>query len=105
MAKTFVVETQILENYGAHEDSGLYKDDRHGWKFKSGGDYIVHELDRPQDAMALVAAISLQNSIYIKQFPIRVVEYHEWHSDSKNDLEFYEGMAHEVRASEHPEIL
>jgi len=69
---TFVVTTQALENYGAHSESGKFSDGNAYWKFKSGTDYLVRGLDRPQDAMAFVAAIGMENGIGWKEFPCEV---------------------------------
>ena len=49
----FIVTTQGLENYGAHAESGKFADGQNYWKFKSGSTYLVEDLDRAQDAMAL----------------------------------------------------
>jgi hypothetical protein len=77
----FVVTTQALENYGAHCESGKFKDGTAYWKFKSGTDYIVEGLDRPQDAMAFVAAIGMENGLGWKEFPSEVVTYDEFASE------------------------
>lgn len=77
MAK-FVVTTQGLENYGAHCEDGKFSSGNSYWKFKSGTDYIVEGLDRPQDAMAFVAAIGIENNIGWKEFPCDVKIYDEW---------------------------
>ena len=39
----FVVITQILENYGAHCEDGLFASGNAYWKFKSGETYLVEE--------------------------------------------------------------
>jgi len=76
----FVVTTQGLENYGAHCESGRHADSFAYWKFKSGTDYLVSGLTRPQDAMAFVAAIGIENGIGWKEFPSEVVTLEEWES-------------------------
>lgn len=74
----FVVTTQALENYGAHAESGKFRDGNAYWKFKSGTDYLVEGLDRAQDAMAFVAAIGMENGIGWKEFPAEVMTFEEW---------------------------
>ena len=74
----FVITTQALENYGAHCESGRFADGKAYWKFKSGTDYLVSGLDRPQDAMAFVAAIGMENSIGWKEFPSEVMSLDEY---------------------------
>ena len=67
--ETFLVTTQTLENYGAHCESGKFADNHAHWKFKAGSDYIITGLDRLQDAVAFVAAITMENGIGYKEFP------------------------------------
>ena len=74
----FVITTQALENYGAHAGSGRFAAGESYWKFKSGTDYLVSGLDRPQDAMAFVAAIGLENGIGWKEFPREVMSLEEY---------------------------
>ena len=74
----FVITTQALENYGAHAESGKFRDGKAYWKFKSGTDYLVTGLDRPQDAMAFVAAIGMENGIGWKEFPAEVMSLEEY---------------------------
>ena len=76
----FVVSTQGLENYGAHQDSGKFADGSAYWKFKSGTDYLVSGLDRAQDAMAFVASFGMDNGIGWKEFPTEVETLEEWES-------------------------
>ena len=47
----FIVSTQVLENYGAHAESGKFADGQNYWKFKGGDTYLVEDLDREQDAI------------------------------------------------------
>jgi hypothetical protein len=74
----FVITTQALENYGAHCESGKFADGKAYWKFKSGTDYLVTGLDRPQDAMAFVAAIGMDNGIGWKEFPAECMSLEEY---------------------------
>ena len=67
--ETFLVTTQTLENYGAHCESGKFADNHAHWKFKAGSDYIITGVDRLQDAVAFVAAITMENGIGYKEFP------------------------------------
>ena len=67
--ETFFVTTQTLENYGAHCESGKFADNHAHWKFKAGSDYIITGVDRLQDAVAFVAAITMENGIGYKEFP------------------------------------
>jgi hypothetical protein len=83
----FVVKTQILENYGCHEDirSGKFEDGQHYWKMKGSTDIIVKGLDRAQDAFAFVASKFICNNIEWKEFPVEVMTYNEW-EDRLNNL-------------------
>lgn len=74
----FVVTTQILENYGAHNTDGKYFSGNNYWKMKGGNDYLVTDLDRHQDAMAFVAAAFIDNNVEYKEFPIEVKSLEEW---------------------------
>ena len=82
----FVVKTQILENYGAHSEDGRFASGNAYWKMKGGNEYIVRDLDRPQDAMAFVAAKFIENNISFKEFPIEVITWEEWQAEL-NDLD------------------
>lgn len=75
---TFVITTQALENYGAHCEDGKFSSGNAYWKFKSGTDYLVSGLERPQDAMAFVAAIGMENCIGWKEFPSEVMSLEEY---------------------------
>lgn len=77
----FVVKTQILENYGAHSEDGKFSSGNAYWKMKGGNEYIVRDLDRPQDAMAFVAAAFIENSIGWKEFPIEVITHEQWQEE------------------------
>lgn len=86
----FVVSTQFLENYGAHSESGRFVDGSAYWKMKGGSDYIVSGLDRIQDAVAFVAAISMENGIGGKEFPAEWMTYSEWVASLPEDDEYRE---------------
>ena len=91
----FVVTTQGLENYGAHCESGRHADGHAYWKFKSGTDYLVSGLTRPQDAMAFVAAIGIENGIGWKEFPVEVKTFDEFkaefgHLDDEFNREYFD---------------
>ena len=81
----FIVTTQVLENYGAHDESGLYADGQNYWKFKGGDTYLVEDLDREQDAMAFVAALVMENSIGYKEYPSAIMTVQEWAADLPDD--------------------
>ena len=74
----FVIHTQFLENYGAHCEDGKFSSGNAYWKFKGGETYIVSGLDRMQDAVAFVAAKSIQNDLYGKEFPVEWETFEEW---------------------------
>lgn len=76
--QNFVVHTQFLENYGAHAESGRYADGMAYWKMKGGDTYVVQDLDRIQDAVAFVAAKTIQNDLYGKEFPVDWETFEEW---------------------------
>ena len=85
----FVVHTQVLENYGAHAESGRFVDGMAYWKFKGGDTYVVEGLDRLQDAVAFVAAISTDNGIGWKEFPAHYTTWDEWMKELADDSEDY----------------
>ena len=89
MENQFVIHTQTLENYGAHAESGKFAENNHYWKFKSGDTYVVSGLDRMQDAVAFVAAISIENGIGWKEFPCHYTTYDEWMAELADDSEDY----------------
>ena len=75
----FIVTTQTLENYGAVDSDGKFENGNAYWKFKGGNYYQVEDLDRPQDAMAFVAALLMgENDLVNKEFPISVMTASEW---------------------------
>ena len=77
----FVVKTQILENYGAHSANGKFSNGNAYWKMKGGNEYIVNDVERPQDAMAFIAAKYMTNDLYYKEFPLEVVTWKEWQNE------------------------
>ena len=85
----FVVHTQFLGNYGAHAESGRFADGQAYWKFKGGDTYVVDGLERMQDAVAFVAAISMENGIGAKEFPTHYTTYDEWLAEMADDSEDY----------------
>ena len=84
----FVVQTQCLENYGAHCEDGKFASGNAYWKMKGGTDYIVTDLDRPQDAMAFVMAAFSDNSLGYKEFPIAVLTEAEWIAQLPEDEDY-----------------
>jgi|TARA_B110000495_G_C22424589_1_gene268308 hypothetical protein len=99
----FVVTTQALENYGAHEEDGKFSSDNARWKFKSGSTYLVHDLERPQDAMAFVMAAFSENNLGWKEYPSTCEDYDDWidqiRKDADGDQEqilFYKKYLYEV---------
>lgn len=84
----FVVTTQILENYGAHCESGKHSEGHSYWKFKGGSDYIVDGVDRPADAMAFVMAAFADNNLGFKEFPTDVKTFAEWVNDLPEDQDY-----------------
>jgi len=81
----FIVSTQVLENYGAHAESGRFADGQNYWKFKGGDTYLVEDLDREQDAMAFVAALTMENGIGFKEYPCHIQSVREWADELPND--------------------
>lgn len=65
---TYLIVTQTLENYGAHDKDGRFSSGNAYWKFKGGDEYIITGLARIQDAVAYVAA-RCSNNIGYKEFP------------------------------------
>ena len=81
----FIVTTQTLENYGAHSESGKFADGQNYWKFKGGDTYLVEDLDREQDAVAFVAALTMENNLSFKEYPSAVMTVQEWAADLPDD--------------------
>ena len=83
---TFVVKTQLLENYGAHCEDGRYASGNAYWKFKGGDDYIVEDVERGADAMAFVMAKYSENNLSFKVIPTEVLLIDQW-VDELNKLD------------------
>ena len=83
-----VITTQHKENYGAHDWDGKGECPQY-WKFKGGDTYVVSGLDRLQDAVAFVAAISMENGLGGKEFPTHYTTYDEWLAELADDSEDY----------------
>ena len=81
----FIVSTQVLENYGAHSESGKFADGQNYWKFKAGSEYLVEDLDREQDAMAFVCALCMENGIGWKEYPCHIQTVTEWVNELPDD--------------------
>ena len=77
----YVVKTQTLENYGAHDADGKFSSGNAYWKFKGGTDYIVSDVERPADAMAYVMAAHSENCISMKSIPTQVMTVDEWRKE------------------------
>ena len=80
---TFVVKTQLLENYGAHCEDGRYASGNAYWKFKGGDDYIVEDVERGADAMAFVMAKYSENNLSYKVIPTEVLLIDQWIDESR----------------------
>ena len=93
----FIVTTQVLENYGAHTESGKFADGQNYWKFKGGTDYIVSGLERIADAAAFVMAKAGENSLGYKEFPIEMQTYDEWVAKLPEDEEYREFLTKTAR--------
>jgi hypothetical protein len=78
-----------MENYGAHCEDGKFASGNAYWKMKGGDTYIVSGLDRVQDAIAFVAAISMDNGIGAKEFPTHWTTWDEWMTELEDDSEDY----------------
>ena len=98
----FVVKTQILENYGAHSTNGKFSNGNAYWKMKGGNEYIVNDVERPQDAMAFIAAKYMTNDLYYKEFPLEVVTWKEWQNELMNVDEEYRAFLVEQAISVSP---
>ena len=85
----YAIHTQVLENYGAHSESGKYADGHSYWKFKPGTTYIVSDCDSMQNAVAFVMAAFSENSLGWKEYPAHYQTEAEWLSDMMDDDEDY----------------
>jgi len=89
---TFLITTQTLENYGAHDKDGRFSSGNAYWKFKGGNDYIITGLKRVQDAVAFVAAAKCGNGIGYKEFPAHWEEVDaDYRTTSEEDQLRHEG--------------
>jgi len=77
----FIVKTQTLENYGAHDTDGKFSSGNAYWKFKGGDDYIVSDVNRPADAMAYIMAAHSSNCISMKVIPTDVMTISQWEDE------------------------
>jgi hypothetical protein len=82
---SYVVTTQCLENYGAHDEDGKFASGNAYWKFKGGNSFLVHSVDRPADAMAFVMAVFAQDCLSFKEFPTDVQTPEEWDRELPHD--------------------
>lgn len=92
----FAVHTQVLENYGAHCEDGLYASGNAYWKFKGGSTYIVDDVDSMQNATAFVMAAFSENGIGYKEYPADVQTVEEWLADMADDDEDYQAFKKET---------
>ena len=92
----FVITTQFLENYGAHQGSGTFAAGEAYWKMKGGSDYLVQDLDRIQDAVAFVAAIAIQNGLGAKEFPVEWKTEAEWIAELPDDADYRDFLKEQV---------
>lgn len=92
----FAVHTQVLENYGAHCEDGLYASGNAYWKFKGGSTYIVDDVDSMQNATAFVMAAFSENGIGYKEYPADVQTVDEWLADMADDDEDYQAFKKET---------
>tara|TARA_Y100000389_G_scaffold159009_1_gene160663 strand:+ start:14277 stop:14615 length:339 start_codon:yes stop_codon:yes gene_type:complete len=94
---TFVVHTQVLENYGAHCEDGKFSSGNAYWKFKGGNTYIVSDVEREQDAVAFVMAAFCENNVGWKEYPSSNTTVDEWlqtlEEDDKSYRDFQKEMA------------
>jgi|DEB0MinimDraft_10_1074344.scaffolds.fasta_scaffold01352_14 hypothetical protein len=76
--KTYIVTTQIVENYGAHDDTAAAP--KHYWKPKGGLTYRVrmHDHSREWDAMGAVGELECSSSHYQIEYPVSAVSEEEW---------------------------
>ena len=66
-----LINTQCLENYGAHDANGKFVDGNGYWKFKGGEQYIISSNEnRPANAVAFLSAMLQKdnNSLYSKEY-------------------------------------
>ena len=85
---SYVVTTQCLENYGAHDEDGKFASGNAYWKFKGGNSFLVHSVDRPADAMAFIMAVFAQDCLSFKEFPTDVQTLDEWDYEMPQDEDY-----------------
>ena len=93
----FVITTQFLENYGAHQEDGKFASGNAYWKMKGGSDYCVSGLDRIQDAVAFVAALRIQNSLGCKEFPVEWQTLDQWMEDLPEDDDYRQFLVEQLQ--------
>ena len=84
----YVVTTQVLENYGSHDEDGKFASGNAYWKFKGGTDYMVSGIDRPADAMAFIMAVFSCDCINFKEFPTDVQTVDAWDRELPQDEDY-----------------
>ena len=89
---SYVVTTQCLENYGAHDEDGKFASGNAYWKFKGGSSYLVDSVDRPADAMAFIMAVFAQDCLSFKEFPTDVQTPEEWDRELPQDEDYREHL-------------
>ena len=82
--ETFIVTTQYLENYGAHDGS----EDKHYWKPKGGATYRV-KASREYDAVAIVANRECFANHGFVEYPHSVVTETEFMASLPQDDDEY----------------
>lgn len=88
----YIVSTQVIENYGAHDEDGRYANGNARWKFKGGTDYLIKGLERAADAVAFAHAYINRdmdgvdtNTLSFKEYICSHCRYEDW-LDSIADL-------------------
>jgi len=105
----YIVETQILENYGSHDGEGTHAAGESYWKCKAGSTFLVHGCKSSADAWAFVMAAFSENNIHFKEFPVSVTTYDEYLEEtlgamSDRTREFYESQIKAVSPDTGKEI-
>jgi hypothetical protein len=106
----YIVETQILENYGSHDGEGTHAAGESYWKCKAGSTFLVHGCKSSADAWAFVMAAFSENNIHFKEFPVSVTTYDEYLEETLRKMsdrtrEFYESLIMVVSPDTGKEIL
>jgi hypothetical protein len=80
----YVVVTQYMENYGFDDERGTADKPYQSWKMKFGGEYCVHDMETPQNAMAFVAEnVCLNQPGYTIEWPADVSTYEDYQDARK----------------------